>query len=160
MKKQFLLFSLMAITFFSCQDDQNPEILLEGTYKATLQGDVGSSFTTMTFESDGSLSVERFVSIGNTEEVCLLNYQLGRYSLVNDEFVFTVNESYGPDPAANYMGCPGRAALIPQLDSQTLTVTGTLVLSNSKKQFNLNYQCPEELPYMCLGSEEFELSVP
>lgn len=162
MKKQFLLLSLLAMALFSCQGDdaQDFALVLDGTYEAVLQSESGSSVNTMTFKGDGSLLVERFVSLGDSEGLCLLNYQLGTYSLINEDFVFTINESYGPDPLAMYIGCPGKEDLVPQLGSEPLTVAGTLVLSNAKKNFNLSYECPELLPYMCLGSNDFELTTP
>ncbi|WP_035455858.1 hypothetical protein [Algoriphagus terrigena] len=162
MKKQFLLLSLLAMALFSCEGDdaQDFALVLDGTYEAVLQSEGRSAGTKMTFKGDGSLLVERFVILGDSGVRCHQNYQLGTYSLVNEDFVFTINESYGPDPLINYSICPSKEDLVPQLGSEPLPVAGTLVLSNAKKNFNLSYECPELLPYMCLGSNEFELTTP
>lgn len=161
MTKQLLLFSLLTLVFFSCNENEpGPRLLLEGTYEAVLQDGEVNSINSMTFGKDGSLYVERFARIGSAAQLCLLNYQIGTYSIDGDQFTFNINESYGPDPLINYSGCPGKENLIPQLGSETLTVTGIFAISNTRAAFNLDYQCPELLPFMCLGSKVYKLTNP
>jgi hypothetical protein len=77
MKTKLFLLSLLAVTLFSCQQEEKPAIFLGGSFDSSLPNEVAFTVNTMTFQKNGSLMVERFMSNGDTEELCLLNYQLG-----------------------------------------------------------------------------------
>ena len=146
MIKQLFLLILFALTMFSCQEDeQAPVVFLDGTYEGIVMPTGSTSLQTMIFGQDGSLIVRHYRRIEGTEEPCLSYYQKGTYSIVAEDFTFTVEEEYRPDPTINYAGCPGESILINQLENAPMTISGNLIFSEEKRVFTLSYDCADML---------------
>lgn len=157
MIKQLFLLILFALTMFSCQEsEQAPVIFLDGTYEGIVMPSGSTSLQTMIFGQDGSLTVRHYRNIEGTVEPCLFYYQKGTYSIVAEDFTFTVVEEFRPDPTINYSGCPGDSILINQLENAPMTISGNLIFSEEKRVFTLSYDCVDMLNMaVCAPAIEF-----
>lgn len=163
MKKQLLLLSLLAITLFSCdKDDDNPPIFFEGKYENTLSADLEKPYYTevMTFTEGGKVLIENFSFGVNDDEPCLQAYSEASYQLIGEEFTLKLTSSFGPDPAAFDIseGCIAKENLINYLNSDFTESNGVLIFGESRENFSLQYDC-NDMPNtnsICLGALTFD----
>ncbi len=163
MKKQILLLSLLAITLFSCdKEDDNPAIFFEGAYENSLSIDADKPyyFEIMTFTKAGRVMIENFVIGVESDEPCLQSYSEGTYQLIGEDFKLTLTSSFGPDPAAFDIteGCIAKEDLVNNLNPDFVVSNGVLIFGDSKEDFALQYECNDMLNSIsiCLGARTFE----
>jgi len=160
MKNRLLLLSVTAFALLSC-DKEEDTLFLEGSYEnmSVTSPEDPSYSREMTFSKTGDLLIEYFVTPVGSEESCLQAYSEGTYILQGENFTMYLSASFGPDPAAFYEpgSCIPRDELVNSLDSNPISLSGTLVWQQSNNAFTVTYPCNDMIGGLrnCIGPQTY-----
>ena len=143
--KKLLILLVITVICFSCKDDESPEVKLSGTYAANVElvEDELSELTFMKFQNDGMLTVETYRQIVPLGANCLTTIRKGTYTIIGNQFSFSVMETLSPDPSAFDIGgeCPTEDQLVNAQGPDPVVITGVINVADSRATFDLTYNC-------------------
>ena len=148
--------------FFSCGNEGDaPVTFIEGTYLAKYQPEEGNPVysTFMTFSKSGNVSIETFLTPIGFEELCLIAYSEGVYSIKGDEFSILFASFFGIDTSSFdvFEGCVPKNQLVNVLNTSNSTQKGSFIMDDKTNSFLLGYSCSETLGFIsiCDGSQTY-----
>ena len=156
MKPNFFYFIILVFVFFSCKEEEDPQILLDGAYQFSLPE---SEFTgvisiIMTFKKNGTLLSEGFTNSEDEDNRCLSGFRVGNYTLVGEKLTIEWTSAYGPDPAIDFtLDCVPKESFVSILSPNQPASEGILIFENGQNAFTLQYPCNDT--GNCIGAMYF-----